>query len=195
MHMWNNPVTRRYARALRTVKRWLGYAWFRSYGVPIGSGLVIEGTFPRLENYGKMAIGRRFSTRTARPLYVLLQCRQGAELTIGNEVFLNEGVSVAASSRIVIGDNCLIGDNVQIHDSDYHQVDVDRPMRVLPIEIGRNVWIGRNAIISPGVTIGDHAIIGAGSVVTQSVPARMIYAGIPAREIGEIRAEDGFIRR
>ena len=56
-----------------------------------------------------------------------------------------------------------------------------------PIHIGRNVWIGAGAMILPGVTIGENAIIAAGAVVNRDVPANMIVGGVPARELREIR--------
>jgi acetyltransferase-like isoleucine patch superfamily enzyme len=66
---------------------------------------------------------------------------------------------------------------------------------VAPIRIGNNVWIGRNALIFPGVDIGDHSVIGAGSIVTRSIPDRSVAVGNPARPIKRLSASDGFVRR
>jgi acetyltransferase-like isoleucine patch superfamily enzyme len=66
---------------------------------------------------------------------------------------------------------------------------------VAPVRIRRNVWIGRNAIVLPGVTIGDHAVVAAGSVVLRDVPARALVAGSPATVRRELRAGDDWVRR
>lgn len=59
----------------------------------------------------------------------------------------------------------------------------------IPVKIGNNVWIGRNSVITPGVTVGDNVVIGAGSVVTKDIPANVIAAGNPCRVIRQITEE------
>ncbi|MNJ61182.1 Maltose O-acetyltransferase [compost metagenome] len=85
---------------------------------------------------------------------------------------------------ISIGDDCQIGPAVQIYAAD-HPLDPKVRRSGLEsgraVKIGNNVWIGGGAIILPGVTVGDHAVIGAGSVVTRDVPARATVVGNPAR--------------
>jgi len=99
-----------------------------------------------------------------------------------------------ASHSIEIGDDCLIGDLVAIFDSDHHPMEPSRPTRFAPVRLGRNVWIGRSATILPGVTIGDHAVIAGGSIVTGDVPARTLMAGVPARPIRTLDVPDGWRR-
>ena len=104
------------------------------------------------------------------------------------------GAQIVAAISIRIGPDCRIGDFVAIHDSDYHPVEQNAPARKAPVVIGRNVWISRGAIILPGVSIGDHAVIGAGSVVVADVPARTLAAGNPARHVRDLVIADDWRR-
>jgi acetyltransferase-like isoleucine patch superfamily enzyme len=119
---------------------------------------------------------------------------QNGSLVLGERVFINTGATVVAVHSIVVGDDCLIGDLVAIFDSDHHQLEPSRPTRVAPVRLGANVWVGRSATILPGVTIGDHAVIAAGSIVTSDVPARTLVAGAPARPIRTLDIPDGWRR-
>jgi acetyltransferase-like isoleucine patch superfamily enzyme len=67
-------------------------------------------------------------------------------------------------------------------------------VRVAPTRLGNNVWIGRGAIVVPGVTIGDHSVVGAGSVVTHDVPPLTLVAGNPARPIRTLSSHAGWRR-
>jgi acetyltransferase-like isoleucine patch superfamily enzyme len=67
-------------------------------------------------------------------------------------------------------------------------------VRVAPVKLGRNVWLGRGVIVLPGVSIGDHAVIAAGSVVFSDVPAREVWRGNPAAYVKPVRASEGFVR-
>jgi acetyltransferase-like isoleucine patch superfamily enzyme len=87
---------------------------------------------------------------------------------------------------LVIGDHCLFGEGVSIHDENHRGGRGDLPVArrgftTAPIFIGRNVWVGAKATILQGVTIGDNAIVGAHAVVTRDVPANMLALGVPAR--------------
>ena len=112
---------------------------------------------------------------------------EGAKLSIGDHTYINRSASIDCTQEIIIGDYCAISDNVQILDSDFHTITHDGKAseKSKPIHIGNRVWIGRSAIILKGVTIGDGAIIGAGSIVTKSIPPRCLAVGNPARVIKE----------
>ncbi len=106
-----------------------------------------------------------------------ISINEGATLVLGSG-FTNSGLNLACYSRIEIGENVAISENVTIRDSDGHQVG-DTPS-TKPIKIGNHVWIGLNVTILKGVTIGDGAVIAAGSVVIKDVPPRALVAGVPA---------------
>ena len=111
-------------------------------------------------------------------------CDYGYNISLGSSVFLNFNCVILDIVPVRIGDDCQIGAGVQILTAD-HPRDARQRAEGLefgrPITIGTNVWIGGGAIILPGVQIGDHAIIGAGSVVTRDVPAETVAVGNPAR--------------
>jgi acetyltransferase-like isoleucine patch superfamily enzyme len=96
--------------------------------------------------------------------------------------FANIGLNLASFVSVSIGDDVKIAENVTIRDIDNHQITGSRGHEG-PIKIGHHVWIGMNAIILKGVTIGDGAIVGAGAVVTKDVPPETLVAGNPARVV------------
>ena len=105
---------------------------------------------------------------------------------MGEGVFLNYGCVLLDVCEIRIGNLTQIGPYVQILTAD-HPRDAETRDAGLefgkPTVIGRNVWIGGGALLLPGVTVGDDAVIGAGAVVTRSVPAGTTVAGNPARPL------------
>jgi maltose O-acetyltransferase len=111
-------------------------------------------------------------------------CDYGFNITLGTGVFFNFNCVLLDVTPITIGDRTQIGPAVQIYAAD-HPRDPDIRHRGLengrPVHIGADCWIGGGAIILPGITIGDNAIIGAGSVVTKDVPAGATHLGNPAR--------------
>ncbi len=113
-------------------------------------------------------------------------CDYGRNIKLGSKVFFNFNCVVLDVAKVTIGDHTLFGPAVQIYTAT-HPLDADERRRGLesakPISIGADVWVGGGAIICPGVTIGDRAVIGAGSVVTRDIPADTIAAGNPAKVI------------
>jgi acetyltransferase-like isoleucine patch superfamily enzyme len=108
----------------------------------------------------------------------------GKNLTLGKRVFINAGCTFQDQGGIVIGDDCLIGHNTVMATLNHDLAPSRRAdMHPAPITIGRNVWIGSNATILAGVTIGDNAVVAAASVVTKDVPANTIVVGSPARVV------------
>lgn len=103
----------------------------------------------------------------------------GATIRIGDEVFVNWRTEILACDRVELGPDCLLGWDVCITDSDFHGI-VGRDA-TSPIVIGEHVWIGSRALILKGVTVGDGAVIAAGSVVHRDVPAGALVGGNPAR--------------
>ena len=113
-------------------------------------------------------------------------CDFGYNIRIGAGVFMNFGCVLLDVVGIEIGDGAQIGPGVQIYTADHPRDPALRRAGLesgKPVRIGANVWIGGGAIILPGVTIGDDAIVGAGAVVTRDVAPGVTVAGNPARPI------------
>lgn len=110
----------------------------------------------------------------------------GYNIHLGDDVFFNYGCVLLDVCSIRIGDMTQIGPCVQILTADHPRDAATRDAGLefgKPIEIGRNVWIGGGALLLPGISVGDDAVIGAGAVVTGSVPAGSTVAGNPARPL------------
>jgi carbonic anhydrase/acetyltransferase-like protein (isoleucine patch superfamily) len=104
----------------------------------------------------------------------------GGVCTLGNASF-NSRCNINCMKELTVGDDVLVGEETVIRDTDFHHVlTSDKPM-AMPVHIGNHVWIGLRCIILKGVTIGDGAIIAAGSVVTSDIPPHSMAAGVPAR--------------
>ncbi len=121
-----------------------------------------------------------------------LICDYGWNISIGARAFVNAGAVILDCAPVTIGDQALIGPNVQLLAAD-HPRDPDLRRRGLeaaaPVTVGVNVWIGAGAILCPGVSVGDDSIVGAGSVVTRDVPAGVMAAGNPCRVIRRLQPQ------
>jgi acetyltransferase-like isoleucine patch superfamily enzyme len=103
-------------------------------------------------------------------------------IEIGERTFINYGSSIAARTSVKIGAHCLLGHYTFIMDSDQHDIIRRTELGPIgPVIIEDHVWIGSKAVILSGVRIGSGAVIGAGSIVTNDIPARCVAAGNPAR--------------
>jgi maltose O-acetyltransferase len=113
-------------------------------------------------------------------------CDYGFNIALGSKVFFNFNCVVLDVMRVEIGSNVLFGPSVQIYTAT-HPISAAERRKGLefakPVSIGCDVWVGGGAIICPGVTIGDRSVIGAGSVVTRSIPPDVFAAGNPCRVI------------
>ena len=115
----------------------------------------------------------------------------GKNIHIGKHVFINMGCKFQDQGGIFIGDGTLIGHNVVLATLNHAKSPMDRSTMIpAPIHIGKRVWIGSNATILPGVTIGDGAIVAAGAVVTKDVPENTIVSGVPAKVMRTISEEE-----
>lgn len=147
-----------------------------------------------VNKFGAIKVGKNLSI-VGHPWAVQITSTKGANLTIGNNVYVNAGVGIAANKEIVIGDNVKIGPRTSIFDSNYHRMDsTDKGELTKRITIGNNVWIGADCTILPGVTIGDNSVIAAKSTVNKNVPNNVLAGGSPAKVIRELEIEDGWIR-
>lgn len=130
----------------------------------------------------------------------VIRCDGAGEVELGELVYLGDGVIVSSRTSVSIGAGTLVAHGVQIFDNDTHPTDaVERSAHYLsilklgpardfaipaaPVRIGAHCWIGFNAAVMKGATIGDEAIVAAGAVVTKDAPAGAVVAGNPARVI------------
>lgn len=106
----------------------------------------------------------------------------GKNIRVGKNVFVNSGCCFQDQGGITIGDGCLIGHQVVFATINHDFAPQSRGnMRLAPIVLGKNVWVGAHATILPGVTVGDGAVVAAGAVVTKNVPSNTLVAGVPAK--------------
>ena len=166
------------------------------YGVTIIKGLFLKG---KLDGCGKRlsVTGKTKIIKTNGEInfgdYVKLYpnvklsvCGTNTEkavLRVGDNVAIGDRTEIHVGSDCSIGKNTLISWDCCIIDRDYHKIGPGEQKR--PIHIGENVWIGCRSLILKGVTIGDGAIIAAGSVVTKDVPPKAVVAGNPAKIVKE----------
>lgn len=116
-------------------------------------------------------------------------CDNGKNIHVGEEFSANYNVTILDIAPVHIGDYCMIGPNVLITTVGHPHSQMKRRNKIAqawPVKIGDDVWIGGNAIILPGVTIGNNVIIAAGAVVTKDVPDNCVVGGIPARKIKDL---------
>ncbi|WP_089318799.1 sugar O-acetyltransferase [Pontibacter ummariensis] len=113
-------------------------------------------------------------------------CDYGTNIKIGEKVFFNFNCVVLDVMPVIIGSRTLFGPNVQLYTAAHPMNHKERASGLefaKPITIGEDVWLGGSVVVCPGVTIGDRAVIGAGSVVTKDIPSDVFAAGNPCRVI------------
>lgn len=169
-------------------------------GAKVGKGLSVRGwVHLHISPKADVIIGNDVMLKsgfadnpTACSLRTGISCARGARMVIGDDTGLF-GVTVICMKSVTIGSETLIAGGTHIYDSDFHSLDPsernggDDEAITLPVTIGSQCWIGSRCLILRGVTIGDQAVIGAGSVVTKDVPPRQVWAGNPAKFIKEIK--------
>lgn len=116
-------------------------------------------------------------------------CDYGHNIELGRNVYMNFNCVILDVVKVRLGDNVLLGPAVQIYTAS-HPISADEKQKGAefgkPVTIGNDVWIGGNAVICPGVSIGDKTVVGAGSVVTRDLPSEVFAAGNPCRVIRQI---------
>ncbi|SFB69829.1 Hexapeptide repeat of succinyl-transferase [Zunongwangia mangrovi] len=176
------------------------YIIFTGNGASFGKFKSTGFPYMMIARTGNFTVDENFSMHNridGNPIGVYEKCT----FFVGNKAKINIGKSVGISQAAIIchelihiGDNVKIGGGVKIYDSDFHSVDpIVRNSELdlvrkknAPVYIDDNVFIGAQSIILKGVKIGKNSIIGAGSVVTKSIPSNQIWAGNPARFIKNI---------
>lgn len=151
-------------------------------------------TMDRTDTAGLIAIARELlQTEESPVINPPFFCDYGSHISVGKNFFANYNCTLLDVGKITIGDNCMLAPNVAIYTAG-HPIHPDSRNSGyeygMDVTVGNNVWIGGNVVITPGVTIGDCCVIGAGSVVTRDIPAWTVAAGNPCRVIRGITEED-----
>ncbi len=142
----------------------------------------------------RMALNKEIFGSCGKNVWIVppMKLAVGKYISIGEGCYFNAGTTFIDDWKIEIGSNCLFGPNVTLCTTGHpispnHRMD---GMYSFPIKIGNTCWIGANVIVLPGITIGDHSVIGAGSVVTKDIPANVVAAGNPCRVLRQIDERD-----
>lgn len=170
-----------------TIRSSLRRTYFKLLGLKIKKG----GSLGRIicEWPNKLEIGSNCEIQDEVRFWIKAPFSNENYIKIGDRVFIGCGSDFNCNSKIIIGNDCLIASNTTLVDI-CHQFKIDstineQPCDVKEIVIGDDVWIGTGCIILKGVTVGKGSIIGAGSLVNKPIPEYEIWAGCPARKIGE----------
>lgn len=173
------------------------YAWivlahlrtlcWKLLGMKVGAGTLlprIRVTWPH-----QISLGERCKLEHGISLNFDGSWLPGPAIVIGDDVWIGAGCEFNIHEKIVIGSHSMIAAGCRFIDSDHGYSDRAIPMRQQvgqksPILIHEDVWLGANAVVLKGVTIGRGAIVGAGAIVTKSIPEYEIWAGVPARKLG-----------
>jgi acetyltransferase-like isoleucine patch superfamily enzyme len=146
---------------------------------------------PYLTGKGRIVVGDRVRLSGKPSIGFSNGLRQDPELRIGDGTFIGHDCSFNIATAVHIGKHCLLAGGVKVYDVDAHPLDAVRrraeepfpPENSRPVVIEDDVWVGTQAMILKGVTIGARSIVGASAVVTADVPTDVVVAGNPARVI------------
>ena len=182
-------------RVISRIERgdWGTAKWKRSFR-HFGEGSVIA--YPGiLQNPGNISIGEKTTIHSNSRIQCFRQCDKNSSIIIGDRCFIGYFFTILNASSVSLGNDVLIASHVLIS-SENHGINpesdiqyMDQPLVTKPVSIGDGCWIGEKVCILPGVSIGKKSIIGAGSVVTKSIPDYCIAAGNPAKVIKKYNFE------
>lgn len=174
----------------------------RNQNVIYDKSLFIEGSLFIENRDGYIKIGKNVHINSATiqdPIggmsQTIIVCDPAGKIEIGDNVGISNA-AIFSQNSILIEKNVMIGGSVKIYDTDFHSIhyldrikEVDLSIKSAPVVIKEGAFIGGHSIILKGVTVGKYSVIGAGSVVTKSVPDGEIWAGNPAKKIGVVDGE------
>lgn len=157
----------------------------------IGKGLRLDGDLPLILGDGQITIGNNVYIGNRQTWVVGLKVFDDVNLTIGDNTTLNYQTLISVAKSVTIGNNCKFAGEIKIFDNNSHPLDYIKRRNneimsesdVSAVYIEDDVWIGTQTIILKGVTIGKGAVIGAGSIVTKSIPPYSLAVGNPASVI------------
>lgn len=136
----------------------------------------------------RMDLLKQLFGKTGENIYIepTFRCDYGYNIHVGENFYANFDCTILDVCQVTIGDNCMLAPGVHIYTAAHPLDPIERTSGIefaKPVVIGDNVWVGGRAIINPGVTIGNNAVIASGAVVTKDVPDRAVVGGSPARVI------------
>lgn len=175
-----------YGWVYRRVFRSMGSAAFVSPFIQsVGLDCVSLGNHSRISRNTRLLALKSYGTQSFTP-----------HVSIGDNVSIGFGCTLSCVNRIEIGHDVTIGDNVYIADSHHGYGNpalgvLEQPLLPGQIRIGPGAWVGYGAFVAGDVSLGEHSVVGANSVVTRSVPAYTVVAGAPARPIKRFNHETG----
>jgi acetyltransferase-like isoleucine patch superfamily enzyme len=187
-------TNREYLAGRARAEAFLLRARVRKLDVTTGTGLrFLKGPGPIFRGPGPFRFGDDCEFR-AGLIRSRVATAPGGSLVLGDHVGFDYGFEVHSSVLVEIGDHTVGGAEVTIYDTNFHQIDEATPKKTAPVRIGRHVWLRTGCTILPGVTIGDHAVIDAGAVISRDVPPRTLMAGNPAKPVRELLAAPNWSR-
>ncbi|WP_110429968.1 sugar O-acetyltransferase [Glaciecola sp. KUL10] len=129
--------------------------------------------------------------QTGKRLYIesTFKCDYGCNITVGENFYANFGCVILDAAKVTFGDDCMLAPQVGIYTAAHPLDPVARNKGIefaKPITLGHNCWVGGNAVINPGVTLGNNVVVASGAVVTKSFGDDLVIGGNPARVIKSI---------
>lgn len=149
----------------------------------LNAGKIQFAPIQKLSPFAKISVGRTGSVKLGKRCMAehSVYFRAGSgKLALGDKVFFNRNCIITCNEQIDIGNKATFGPNVCIYDHDHDPNNWNKMIRK-PVSIGDRVWVGANAVILKGVTIGNDAVIAAGSIVTHDIPEKAVAGGVPAK--------------
>lgn len=167
---------------------------FKGYCTQFGRGLRTGSHIHWVIGGGRLIVGNYVAVEGKCSFMFAVSYSEAPTLLIGDRTIIGHGCSFTVGRQVSIGSHCLLASDVQIFDSPGHPTDpalrkLGRPANpedVRAIKIEDNVWVGKNAIVFPGVTIGEGSVVAIGSHVMTDVPPYTLVAGRPARVIARL---------
>ncbi len=141
-------------------------------GCELGDSVLVHGEL-QLERRGRVRVGSQ-CVFVGGPFPTALRVEKGATLELGERCYFNYGVNFEVKESVRMGERCMFGSYARV---------TDAPGK--PVVFGKDVWVAHGAVINPGVSIGDGAVVSAGSVVNTNVPPGMLAIGNPARMMSQ----------
>ena len=162
-------------------------AWLRAHGARVGRGCLFFGRIVIHGDPRRVAIGDHGRIHRGVTFWTHDYDDGRGRITLGRHVTCLTGVTFNSMSAIEVGDHTAFGDGCYVQDNDHGTAPgtpvMQQPSVAEPIVIGVDVWFGARCVVLKGVVVGDHAVIGAGSVVVKAIPADTVAVGVPCRPI------------